>query len=91
MQIRWVGESSNTRIKRWEYLSHTLLTNQIPFIGDFVKIVCALNNKYFPELSTCVSPEEDDAQAAKMVYLSKQRNTLKEFVEQNNLHHKTAS
>lgn len=90
LQIRWVVESSNARIKRWKYLSHTLPTNQIPYIGDYVKIVCALSNKYFPELNTCLSRDDDEAQAAKMLYLSKQGNTLKEYVEQNNLHRKTA-
>ncbi|XP_062619312.1 uncharacterized protein LOC134280876 [Saccostrea cucullata] len=89
-KVRWVVESSNARIKRWKYLSHTLPTNQIPFIGDYVKIVCALNNKYFPELSTCVSQEEDEAQAAKMLYLAKQGNTLQEYVEKNNLGRKSA-
>ncbi|XP_056007177.1 uncharacterized protein LOC125665391 [Ostrea edulis] len=89
-KIRWVVESSNARIKRWKYLGHTLPTNQIPYIGDYVKIVCVLSNKYFSELNTCLSRDDDEAQAAKMLYLSKQGNTLKEYVEQNNLHRKTA-
>lgn len=71
-QIRWVVESSNARIKRWRYLDRTLPTNQIPFVGDYVRIVCALSNKFFPPLSKSHSIEEDEADAAKMLYLSKQ-------------------
>lgn len=63
-------ESSNARIKRWRYLDKTLPTNQIPFIGDYVKIVCALSNRFSPPLNK--STEEDEAEAVKMLYLSKQ-------------------
>ncbi|CAC5396438.1 unnamed protein product [Mytilus coruscus] len=76
--IRWIVESSNARIKTWKYLSHTLPTNQIPFIGDFVRIVCALSNKYAQPLSQCRDVESDQLEAAKMIHLSKMSNTLKE-------------
>ncbi|CAC5391329.1 unnamed protein product [Mytilus coruscus] len=84
-EIRWIVESSNARIKTWKYLSHTLPTNQIPFIGDFVRIVCALSNKYAPPLSQCRDVESDQLEAAKMVRLSKMSNTLNEHVETENL------
>jgi hypothetical protein len=35
--------------------------SQIPYIGDFVRIACAISNKYFPPLS---SPEEKDEEIA---------------------------
>uniref|UniRef100_A0A8W8JDB0 DDE Tnp4 domain-containing protein n=1 Tax=Magallana gigas TaxID=29159 RepID=A0A8W8JDB0_MAGGI len=84
-KIRWVVESSNARIKRWRYLDRTLPTNQIPFVGDYVRIVCALSNKFFPPLSKSHSIEEDEADAAKMLYLSKQVNNLQRLVEDNGL------
>lgn len=84
-KIRWVVESSNARIKRWRYLDRTLPTNQIPFVGDYVRIVCALSNKFFPPLSKSHSIEEDEADAAKMLYLSKQVNNLQRSVEDNGL------
>ncbi|CAC5401421.1 unnamed protein product [Mytilus coruscus] len=84
-KIRWIVESSNARIKTWKYLSHTLPTNQIPFIGDFVRIVCALSNKYAQPLSQCRDVESDQLEAAKMIHLSKMSNTLKEHVETENL------
>lgn len=75
LQIRWVVEAANSRIKRWKYLAHTLPTNQVPFIGDYVRIVCAISNKYLPPLSTG-NADDDEALAAKMQYLSKQVNSL---------------
>jgi len=29
-------------------------TNQVPFIGDYVRIVCAISNRYFPALGRTV-------------------------------------
>lgn len=86
-QIRWVVESSNARIKRWRYLDRTLPTNQIPFVGDYVRIVCALSNKFFPPLSKGHSIEEDEADAAKMLYLSKQVRLIAFGYSLNSLTH----
>ena len=67
-------ESANARIKRWKYLDHILPNSQVPFIGDFVRIVCALSNKYLPALSQ--SLETDDAEAQHMRQLSSNSNAL---------------
>lgn len=71
-QIRWIVESSNARIKKWRYLDRTLPTNQIPFVGNYVRIVFALSNKFFPPLGKSPSIEEDETDACKMLYLPKQ-------------------
>lgn len=84
LQIHWVVEAANSRIKRWKYLAHTLPTNQVPFIGDYVRIVFAISNKYLPHLSTG-NADDDEALAAKMQYLSKQVNSLKALVEEHAL------
>jgi hypothetical protein len=42
-QIRWVVESANARIKNFKWLDRVLPTNQVPFIGDYVRIVCAIS------------------------------------------------
>ena len=39
-------------------------TNQVPFIGDYVRIVCAISNRYFPALGRTVN-EDDDIQLAR--------------------------
>ena len=61
LQIRWVVESANARIKRFKYLNYVMPNSQIPYIGDFVRIACAISNKYFPPLR---SPEEKDEEIA---------------------------
>ncbi|XP_062566452.1 uncharacterized protein LOC134228771 [Saccostrea cucullata] len=83
-KIRWVVEAANSRIKHWKYLAHTLPTNQVPYIGDYVRIVCAISNKYYKPLSSG-NLDDDIALAAKMRHLYTQINTLKTFVEENSL------
>ena len=39
-------------------------TNQVPFIGDYVRIVCAISNRYFPVLGRTIN-EDDDIQLAR--------------------------
>lgn len=47
--VRWVVEAANGRIKRWKFLSHVVPNTQIEYIGDYVKIVSGLCNKYRPD------------------------------------------
>lgn len=54
-QVRWVVESANARIKSWRYLANVLPTNQVPYIKDYICIVCALANKYLPPLATGIT------------------------------------
>ena len=83
-QIRWVVEAANARIKRWKYLAQVLPTNQVPYIGDYIRIVCAISNRYCKPLSTG-NEDEDLMLASKMRYLSTKVNSLKLFVEENSL------
>ena len=89
-QVRWVVESANARIKNWKYLSKTLPTNQVPYIGDYVRIVSAITNKYYPPLSQPTSHSADEAEATKMLHLSQQVNSLQRYIEENNLLRKTS-
>jgi hypothetical protein len=61
----------------------------VPYISEYIKIICAICNKFFPPLSSGAA-EEDEILAAKMKFLSKQINSLKSFVEENNLERKSA-
>ncbi|XP_062589596.1 uncharacterized protein LOC134251226 isoform X2 [Saccostrea cucullata] len=129
-KIRWVVESANARIKRWKFFDRILPSSQVPFISDYIKIVCGISNKYFPPLSTgmficlvndkhlfcfilyiilCIiyrvlsflliqfhelslgCTEEDAIVAAKMQYLSRQINHLKEEVEEKKLDSRSAT
>lgn len=80
LQVRWVVESANGRLKRWRYLDRTVPNTQIPYVGDYVRIISAICNKYSPPLSSGET-EQDIAIAAKMVYLSRQPNELRNWIE----------
>ncbi|XP_052247599.1 uncharacterized protein LOC127855818 isoform X1 [Dreissena polymorpha] len=84
-KIRWVVESANARIKRFKYLDHVMPNSQLPFIGDFVRIVCAISNKYFPPLSSPDQVEQDELIAQKMLQQNEKENELKMLVEEKGL------
>lgn len=84
-QVRWVVEAANARIKTWKYLDKVLPTSQVPFIGDFVRIVCAISNKYFQPLNATKDTEEDMLTAARMRERLSKTNELQKYVEENNL------
>lgn len=65
--------------EKWKYLNNILPTNQVPYIGDYVRIDCALSNKFSPTLSKS-SPQNI---AAKMLYLSHQKNNLQQYILEN--------
>lgn len=74
-------QSANARIKnkKWKYLNNILPTNQVSYILDFVRIVCALSNKFSPPLSKSSTQNI----AAKMLYLSHQKKNLEQYVLKN--------
>jgi hypothetical protein len=51
-KVRWVVEAANGRIKKWKYLDNVVHNSQIPFIGDYVRIVSSIINKYRPPLKS---------------------------------------
>jgi len=64
-KIRWIVESVNGRIKQWKFLQNVVPNTQIPFIGEYVQLICALCNKYLTPLNGGDS-EEDQLLGAKM-------------------------
>ena len=64
-KIRWVVESVNGRLKQWKYLQNIVPNNQIPDIGENVKLIGAICNKYKPPLSSG-NQENDQILAAKI-------------------------
>lgn len=81
-------ESVIAIIKSWRYLATVLPTNQVPYIKDYICIVCSLANKYLSPLAT--GQDNDEALAAKMLHFSHRINTLKQKVEDENLGKRTA-
>ncbi|CAC5400666.1 unnamed protein product [Mytilus coruscus] len=84
-KIRRVVESANGRIKTWVFFNHVMPNSEIPYIGEYLRIVCSICNKYFKPLSSG-DTQEDQLLGCKMIYLSKQNNLLKEKIESENLH-----
>ncbi|XP_052099022.1 uncharacterized protein LOC127733747 [Mytilus californianus] len=89
-KIRWVVESVNGRLKQWKYLQNVVPNIQIPYIGDNVKLIGAICNKYKPPLSTG-EKDNDQILAAKMRVLSRKKNDLQERVEREGLHRRICS
>lgn len=81
--FRWVVESVNGLIKKWKAFDCVFPNSQIPFIGDYVRIICAVINAFKPprvfETST------DSAQVEIMRLRAQQCNLLQTFVEENGL------
>lgn len=70
------GEWSNLQmsgIAQWNALANNMPTRQIPFIGDYVRIVCSLCNDVRPPLPT--SSPTDDITAERMITLSEAPNS----------------
>lgn len=84
-------EAVNSRIKRWKYLNHILPTSHLPIIGDLVRIVCAISNKYFKDINPTKDSTEDLIFAQKMFTQLEKTNSLKDFVEGNKLERGTVN
>ena len=74
----------NGRIKTWKYLDKTLPNTQIPYIGDYVRIISALCNKFRPAISTG-NVDEDIRVACKMKVLRQASNILQQRVDEEGL------
>ena len=74
-------ESANGRIKHWRALSNVLPNSQIPFAGDYVRIVCSLCNAFRPPLVT--SLESNAVIAKRMMALARSSNKLQQNVNDN--------
>lgn len=58
-KVLWVVKAANSRIKRWKFLDNVVRNSQIPHIKDFVRIICAIINKYRLPLKT--DNQDDDS------------------------------
>ncbi len=79
-KIRWVVESVNGRLKKWEFLNKVLANQHIQPIGDYVQIIAAICNKYRPPIKR--DSVEDRAVARKMLERAKLTvNPLQQHIE----------
>ncbi|XP_062613814.1 uncharacterized protein LOC134275560 [Saccostrea cucullata] len=82
-KVRWVVESVNSRIKQWKFFDKVVSNHYIPYIGDFLRIVCSLFNCYRPQLAN-MDPSSEEL-ANKMLERSSQRNDVQRMVEEEGL------
>ena len=86
-KVRWVVESASCRIKKWQLLSNTIPNSQIPYVGDYVRIVCSLCNAFRPPLT---STDSDKVIARRRMALAKCPNKLQDKVMQSGWDNKRA-
>ncbi|GFT54704.1 DDE Tnp4 domain-containing protein [Trichonephila clavipes] len=48
ISIRWVIEAVNGQHKKWRALNNIISNIQVPYIGNYVKIVFAILNAFHP-------------------------------------------
>ena len=71
-------------------MDRILPNSQIPFIGDYVRIVCAILNKYMTPINATKDSEEDLVTASRMLERVAKTNELQQFIEENNLERRSA-
>lgn len=78
-KIRWVIEAVNCLFKMWKALDHVFPNSQIPYIGEYVRIVSAFYNAFRPPRVT--DSPSDVIIAERMLRLSRMPNVLQQRVE----------
>ena len=88
-KVRWVVEAINGLIKTWKAFNNVFPNIQIPYIGDYVRIVCAICNAFRPRRIR--DNPDDNLIAERMLRLASQPNHLRERVEEKRWAKKKAS
>ncbi|XP_033752795.1 uncharacterized protein LOC117336398 [Pecten maximus] len=82
-KVRWVVESVNGRLKQFRLFDKVMPNTFVPHIGDLVKIVCAVLNRYRRPIAS-MNPDTQDVAKA-MLERSARCNQVQTLVEENNL------
>ncbi|CAC5387950.1 unnamed protein product [Mytilus coruscus] len=82
-KVRWVVESVNARIKQWRFFDKVVSNHFIPIIGDLLRIVCAVCNKFRPPLAG--THPEDKSIAEAMLEKCKKGNAIQKMVTEEGL------
>ena len=84
-KVRWVVESANSngRIKQWRFLDKVVPYKLITYIGDFVKIVCAILNCFRPQTLSIDTVSNEITN--EILQRANMDNGLNIYLEQNNL------
>ncbi|GBP23667.1 hypothetical protein EVAR_80284_1 [Eumeta japonica] len=79
-KVRWVVAAVNGQLKNWRALDKVVPNSQISYIGDYVRIICAVLNAFHP--ARIKNTEDDGIIAQRMLHLVKRPNYLKQMVEE---------
>jgi hypothetical protein len=82
-KVRLVVESANGRIKQWIFLDKVVPNKLVKYIGDFVKIVCAILNCFRPRTLSIDTASSEIAN--EILRKANMDNESKMYLEQNNL------
>ena len=82
-KVRWVVERANGRINQWIFLDKVVPNRLVKYIGDFVKIVCAILNWIRPRALSIDTASNEIAN--EILRKANMDNELKMYLEQNNL------
>lgn len=82
-KVRWVVESTNARLKQFRFFDKVVHNHLIPYIGDFLRIVCAICNCFRPALAA--RDPEGEVVAKQMLERAKLPNLVQQVVESENL------
>jgi len=72
-KIRWVIEAVNGRIKKWKYFFNVICNMNIPFIEKDFKNICAIINKFRPQIANS-NDQENEVAYKKMMIIAKKEN-----------------
>ena len=70
----------NGRIKQWRYFSQTIQNSSIPFVGGYLKIICALINAY--QKPSIVDRTTGQRWATHMLSIRDKSNRLQQRLEE---------
>ena len=78
-KVRWVIESTNERVKQWQFFNRTIPNSMIEKIDGYFQIVYAMINCYHP--ISIQDTSHDNQIAEQMLKLVEKTNKIKGYVE----------
>ncbi|GFV85853.1 DDE Tnp4 domain-containing protein [Trichonephila clavipes] len=79
--IHWLVEAVNAQLKSWRDLNSIIPYIQIPYTGDYIKIVCAIIHAFHPARLNNI--EDGNVIVQRMLDLVKMSYYLQRTVEEN--------
>jgi hypothetical protein len=78
-KIRWIVESVNGRIKQFKFFDRVIQNSCLPYVHDYLRIVCAITNAYHSRL---ILNTTNDAEIARvMLEREKKKNLLEKKLD----------